>query len=54
VAAVPPDLWSSAPEAAMSIRAEGGPIVALAASVSHVSGGDGYALSMGLPVPQAP
>lgn len=54
VAAVPSGVWSSAPDAAMVIRADGGSIVALAASVSRVSGGgDGFALSMGVPLPQA-
>ena len=55
VAAVPSGVWSSAPDAAMVIRTEGGPIVALAASVSRVSGGgEGFALSMGVPLPQTP
>jgi hypothetical protein len=53
-AAVPPELWSSGPEAALLVHAEGGPIVALAASVSRLSGGDGFALSLGVPLPQSP
>jgi Family of unknown function (DUF5719) len=53
--AVPSDLWSSAPDAALVVRADGGPIVALAASTSRVpGGGDGYALSMAVPLPQSP
>jgi hypothetical protein len=54
VVAVPSGVWSSAPDAAMVIRTEGGPIVALAASLSRVAGGsDGFALSMGVPLPQS-
>ena len=55
VAAVPPRVWSSAPRSALVIRVDGGSIVALAASLSRVpGGGDGYALSMGVPLPQSP
>jgi hypothetical protein len=51
-AAVPRDLWASAPGAAMLVRSDGGPLVALAASTSGGSAGaQGYALSMGVPFP---
>jgi hypothetical protein len=51
-AAVPPEFWASAPGAAMLVRSEGDPLVALAASTSGGSGGTrGYALSMGVPFP---
>jgi hypothetical protein len=53
-AAVPPEFWASAPGAAMLIRAEGGPFVALAASTSPGRGSaDPFALSMGVPLPRA-
>jgi hypothetical protein len=48
-AAVPPDLWASDSGAAMLVRSEGGPLVALAASTSGHAGA--FALSMGVPVP---
>ena len=51
-AAVPPDLWASAPGAAMLIRSEGGRLVALAASTTGgTDGAAGFALSMGVPFP---
>ncbi|MDP9118676.1 MAG: hypothetical protein M3M93_00155, partial [Actinomycetota bacterium] len=54
-AAVPPELWATAPGAAMLIRAEGGPLVALAASTSPRKGStDAFALSMGVPLPHEP
>lgn len=54
-AAVPPEFWASAPGAAMLVRAEGGPLVALAASTSPGRGSaDAFALSMGVPLPRAP
>jgi Family of unknown function (DUF5719) len=54
-AAVPPDLWLSGPGAAILVRAEGGSLVALAASTSHARGRvDAFALSMGIPVPAEP
>jgi len=53
-AAVPPDLWASAPGSALLIRADG-PLVALAATTSPGSAGaDAFALSMGVPLPQEP
>lgn len=53
-AAVPPDLWATAPGSAMLIRADG-PLVALAATTSRVSSdSDAFALSMGVPLPQQP
>lgn len=51
-AAVPPDLWASDSGAAMLIRSEGGPLVALAASTSGNAGA--FALSMGVPLPLEP
>jgi len=54
-AAVPPELWASAPGAAMLVRAGGGPLVALAASTSRGAGeADAFALSVGVPLPQQP
>jgi hypothetical protein len=54
-AAVPPEFWASAPGAAMLVRAEGSPLVALAASTSPGRGSaDAFALSMGVPLPRAP
>jgi hypothetical protein len=54
-AAVPPALWASAPGAAMLIRSERSPLVALAASISRgTAGADRFALSMGLPLPHEP
>jgi hypothetical protein len=54
-AAVPPEFWASAPGGAMLISAEGGPLVALAASTSPGKGSaDGFALSMGVPLPHEP
>jgi hypothetical protein len=54
-AAVPPELWASAPGAAMLIHAEGGPLVALAASTSRGrEGAEAFALSMGVPLPHEP
>jgi hypothetical protein len=51
-AAVPPDLWASAPGSALVIHADG-PIVALAATTSRGSpDADAFALSMGVPLPQ--
>jgi len=47
--ALPRDLWSAAPGAAVLVRA-GGPVVALGVSASSGSD-DGYALAMGEPVP---
>jgi hypothetical protein len=53
-AAVPPDLWASAPGSALQIRADG-PLVALAATTSPGSpGADAFALSMGVPLPHKP
>jgi len=51
-AAVPPEFWASSPRAALLVRSEGGPLVALAASTSEQN--FGYALSMGVPLPTAP
>ena len=54
-AAVPQELWASAPDAAMLIRAEQGLVVALAASTSQGETGAGaFALSMGVPLPHDP
>ena len=54
-AAVPPEFWASAPGAAMLIRAEGGPLVALAASTVPGKGSaDAFALSMGVSLPHEP
>jgi hypothetical protein len=54
-AAVPPEFWASASGAAMLIRAEGGPLVALAASTSPGKGrAEAFALSMGVPLPHEP
>ena len=54
-AAVPPDLWGAAPDAALLIRTEDGALVALAASTSLGSGATAaYALSMGVPLPHGP
>jgi len=51
-AAVPPALWASAPGAAVLIRSDRGPLVALAASTSRGTGdADRFALSMGVPLP---
>jgi hypothetical protein len=53
-AAVPQDLWASAPGSALLIRADG-PLVALAAATSRGSPGtDAFALSMGVPMPHEP
>ena len=51
-AAVPPDFWASASDAAMLVRSEGGPVVALAASTSGEA--DAFALSLGVPFPARP
>ena len=51
-AAVPPEFWASSSRAAMVVRSEGGPLVALAASISGRT--SGFALSMGVPLPTAP
>jgi hypothetical protein len=51
-AAVPPDFWASTSGAAMLVRSEGGPLVALAASTSGRAGA--FALSMGVPLPPGP
>ena len=51
-AAVPPAFLESSPWAAMVVRSDGGPLVALAASVSGRT--SGFALSMGVPLPTAP
>jgi len=48
-AAVPADLWASAPGAAMLVRSAGGPLVALAASTSGRT--HAFALSLGVPFP---
>jgi len=54
-AAVPPELWASGPGAAMLISAEGGSLVALAASTSRGAGdAEAFALSVGVPLPQDP
>jgi hypothetical protein len=54
-AAVPPEFWASAPDAAMLIRTEEGALVALAASTSRgASGADAFALSMGVPLRHEP
>ncbi len=51
--AVPPELWASAPDAALLIRTEGGPVVALAASTSRGEGdAQVFALSMGVMPPR--
>jgi len=51
-AAVPPELWASAPGAALLVRSAGGPLIALAASTSPGAGGaEAFALSMGVPLP---
>jgi hypothetical protein len=53
-AAVPPEFWASAPGAAMLVRAEGGSLVALAATTSPGRGSaDAFALSMGVALPRA-
>ena len=53
-AAVPSDLWASAPGSALLIRADG-PLVALAATTSPGSpDSDAFALSMGVPLPHEP
>jgi hypothetical protein len=54
-AAVPPEFWGSAPEAALLIRTEGGGLVALATSTSQGAGdaGAAFALSVGVQLPQA-
>jgi hypothetical protein len=50
-AAVPPDLWASAPASALVVRADG-PIVALSASISPGSqDAEAFALSVGVPLP---
>ncbi len=54
-AAVPREFLASAPDTAVLVQAEGGPVVALGAAASAVEGkrgGGSYALSMGVPVPQ--
>ncbi len=53
-AAVPPEFWASAPEAALLIRSEQGGLVALATSASQETGdaGAAFALSVGVPLPQ--
>jgi hypothetical protein len=51
-AAVPPDFWASASGAAMLVRSDGGPLIALAASTSGDAGA--FALSMGVPLPIEP
>lgn len=54
-AAVPPGFWETAPGAGLLVRAQGAPVVALAASTSLGKGDrDTFALSMGVPVPQLP
>jgi hypothetical protein len=51
-AAVPSELWASAPGAALLVRSAGGPLIALAASTSPGAGGaEAFALSMGVPLP---
>ena len=51
-AAVPPEFWASAPDAAILIRTEEGVLFALAASTSRgASGADAFALSVGVPLP---
>jgi hypothetical protein len=50
--AVPPEFWAFAPDAAMLVRSEGGPVVALAASTSGEA--DAFALSLGVPFPARP
>ena len=51
-AAVPPDLWASAPGSALVVHADG-PLVALAATTSRGSpDADAFALSMGVRLPQ--
>ena len=51
-AIVPPELWASGPGTAMLVRAEGGPLVVLAASTSRGAGdARAFALSMGVPLP---
>jgi hypothetical protein len=53
-AAVPPDLWASAPGSAIVVRADG-PIITLAATTSGGSpDAQAFALSMGVPLPLRP
>ena len=52
-AAVPPELWEAAPDAALVVRAEGGPLVALTASTSPQAA-DAFALALGAPLPHEP
>jgi hypothetical protein len=53
-AAVPPDLWASAPGSALLIHADG-PLVALAATTSRGSrDAVPFALSIGVPLPHEP
>jgi hypothetical protein len=52
-AAVPPELWEGAPDAALLVRAEGGPLVALTSSTSPQLE-DAFALSLGVPLPHEP
>jgi hypothetical protein len=52
-AAVPPELWEAAPDAALLVRAEGGSLVALTASVSPQLD-DAFALSLGVTLPHEP
>ena len=53
-AAVPPDLWPTAPGSALVVRADG-PILALSAATSPGSrDAEAFALSMGVPLPLPP
>jgi hypothetical protein len=52
-AAVPSSLWAAAPGSALVVRADGGELVALAAS-STDSTGAAFALSLGVPIPRSP
>jgi hypothetical protein len=52
-AAVPPELWEAAPDAALLVRTEGGQLVALTSSTSPQLD-DAFALSLGVPLPHEP
>ncbi|HEX5938537.1 MAG TPA: hypothetical protein VFZ75_12750 [Actinomycetota bacterium] len=52
-AAVPSELWEASPDAALLVRAEGGPLVALTAATSPQAA-DAFALSLGVPLPHEP
>jgi hypothetical protein len=50
--AVPASLWRAAPDSALVVRSDGGPIVALAASTD--ARGGAFALALGVPIPRTP